>query len=480
MEIRKFSEFLLEKKKDKSVDPKDPKIWKPGDGPWFLEYYSQIKSEKDPVNIIKITEETLLKLGKEGFSEVDSSFKWEKLYQFAKYCLKGEEINYPALVMDIPKDKQRKDSKPGLLPEILNIEVDGKTIDSILSNDVKNDAIKKITGDIYNGIKAFITSSKQDNVRVAVTIKNLFGGEKPEKLDDLEVISLLAGLYQPLDGGKGKPIFITESTPELLKKPGAGWNGETVTDEDKKKAGEWPEGWTIPIDPLRVKDLIKNSEMCVRASLSCIKEIKALLSEEEQKEPDAKIVELESIIEKIKGLREGNKGIKKYLLGPEEEEEGKETGVIYTFWRKRYDEKGEMKKIVDDNSIEDGDGFTTTMNDSFLKNFDEAKIKIQEARDLIDSGEMSSKEYLKNVQKYTEDGEEEKVTVGEGLRKVMYEEIKDGISDLQAAIDNYTSAPGEKNALDQYLKVYNGFIDKTKSQYTLTGTGNNKEIELKK
>ena len=100
MEIRNFSEFLLEKKdKSGSEDPKkdngDPKIWKPGDGFWFLEYLSQIKRESDQVNLVKIAEGDLLKLGKEGFSKIDSSLKWEKLYQFAKYCLKGKEKNYP-------------------------------------------------------------------------------------------------------------------------------------------------------------------------------------------------------------------------------------------------------------------------------------------------------------------------------------------------------------------------------------------------
>ena len=60
MDIRNFSEFLLEKKKDKSgsdnskEDNGNPIIWKPGSGPWYLEYFSQIKSEKDKVNIIKI------------------------------------------------------------------------------------------------------------------------------------------------------------------------------------------------------------------------------------------------------------------------------------------------------------------------------------------------------------------------------------------------------------------------------------------
>ena len=119
------------------------------------------------------------------------------------------------------------------------------------------------------------------------------------------------------------------------------------------------------------------------------------------------------------------------------------------------------------------------MNDEFLKNFKDVKEKISEAKSLVDSGEMSLKEYTANIEEYTGDKEKKSVEVGEGLRKVMYEEIKDGISDLQAAIDNYTSAPGEKNALDQYLKVYSEFIDKTKSQYTITGMGENKKISIR-
>ena len=472
MEIRNFSEFLLEKKKDKSgsddseeniVDPKDPKIWKPGDGSWFLEYYSQIKSEKDPVNIIKVTEEVLLKLGKEGFSKIDSSFKWEKLYQFAKYCLKGEEINYPELVRNIPKDKQRKDSKPGLLSEILGIDVDGKTIDKILSNDVKNDGLADYTKGIYDGIKALITSPpKQSNVRTAVTIKNLFGGEKPKELDDLGVISLLAGLYQPLEGGKGKPIFITESTPALLKTPGTGWNGETVTDEGKKdaSASEWV-GLTIPIEPLRIKNLMQQIEMCLRSSTSCIKQIIMELPTDEKKVPNEAVAEIEKITTEMRKEVIA-------LLG----ENLKEDGTAWAEWVAKGADKIKL--------IKGGKGFTNEIHLKFLEDVGLTKNKIQKAKDLVDSGEMSKQEYIDNVQEYTEDNEGKKVTVGEGLRKVMYEEIKDGISDLQAAVDNYTSAPGEKNALDQYLKVYNEFIDKTKSNYTISGKADARKIEVKK
>jgi len=460
MEISNFSEFLLEKKKDKSGsdDSKEnsgePKIWKPGSGTWFLEYYSQIKSEKDPVNIIKVTEEVLLKLAKEGFSNIDSSLKWEKLYQFAKYCLKGEKINYP----EFAKDKKEKGSKtePGLLSEILEIDVPkaGKTIDKILGNDVKNDDLADYIGGIYDGIRKFIKESPKAKI--------LFGGKNPSEFDDLGVISLLAGLYQPKNVDEGKPIFITESTPEKLKTPGTdgtGWNGTTVTDEEKKKAGDWSEGWNIPINPLRLRTIMKNSEMCLRTSSSCIKEISLLFSSAE--ESDAIVKSAEDTIEIIKAARET-------LFGPGEEK----TGTMYKFWEAW--EAADADKIK---LIKKGGGFTNGIHLKFLQDIELGKNQIQEAKDLVDSGEMSMAEYFKNVEAYTEDKDDKKVTVGEGLRKVMYEEIKDGISDLQAAIENYATAPGEKNALDQYLKVYNEFINKAKSNYTITGKD---AIEVKK
>jgi len=466
MEISNFSEFLLEKKKDKSgsddskENSKDPIIWKPGSGPWFLEYYSQIKSEKDQVNIIKVTEDVLLKLAKEGFSMIDSSLKWEKLYQFAKYCLKGEKFDYPPFV----KDKKEKGSKtkPGLLSEILEIDVPkaGKTIDKILSNDVKNDDLADYIGGIYGGIKGFIESKKATG-----EVKILFGDKIPEGFDDLGVISLLAGLYQPKNVDEGKPIFITESTPEKLKTPG-GWNGTTVTDEGKKKAGDWPEGWNIPIDPLRLRTIMKNSEMCLRTSSACIKEISLLFSSAE--ESDAIVKTAEDTIGTIKTARET-------LFGPGEEK----TGTMYTFWE-AWGATGadKIKLITRDTGAQKG--FTIKMHNDFIGNIGLGKNQIQEAKDLVDSGEMSMAEYFKNVEAYTEDKDDKKVTVGEGLRKVMYEEIKDGISDLQAAIENYATASGEKNALDQYLKVYNEFINKAKSNYTITGKDTDKKIEVKK
>ena len=463
MEISNFSEFLLEKKKDKSgsdnskEDNGEPIIWKPGSGPWFLEYYSQIKSEKDKVNIIKITEEVLLKLAEDGFSNIDSSLKWEKLYQFAKYCLKGEKIDYPSFV----KDNKEKGSKtePGLLSEILGIDVDGKTIDKILSNDVKNDDLADYIGGIYKGIKEFIESKKATR-----EVKQLFGDEIPQGFNDLGVISLLAGLYQPKNVEEGKPIFITESTPAKLKTKD-GWNGTTVTDEEKKKAGDWPEGWNIPIEPLRIRTIMKNSEMCLRISSSCIKEISLLFSSAE--ESDAIVKPAEDVIDIITAAREA-------LFGPGKEE----TGTMYTFWTAWKAAGADTDKIK---LITGGKGgFTIKMYNDFIGNIELGKNEIQKAKDLVDSGEMSMDEYFRNVEAYTEDKDDKKVTVAEGLRKVMYEEIKDGISDLQAAIENYTIAPGEKNALDQYLKVYNEFISKAKSNYTVNITDGNKKIEVKK
>jgi hypothetical protein len=475
MEINNFSEFLLEKKKNNSGsdDSKENsgelEIWKPGGGTWFLEYYSQIKSEKDPVNIIKVTEEVLLKLAKEGFSMIDSSLKWEKLYQFAKYCLKGEKFNYPASVKDIPKDKEKKGSKtePGILSEILELEVEGKTIDKILGNDIKNDDLESYTDGIYLSIKKFIKESPKAKI--------LFNGKNPSEFDDLGVISLLAGLYQPKNVKSGKPIFITESTPVFLKTPGEdgkGWNGDVSSAEvdlinSGKKVDDWKKGWSIPIEPLRVRNLMQNAEICVKASVSCIKQISDLFPKKSQVEADAKILEADAIIKKIEEL-----GVN--ALGPGEEE----TGLMYPFWAALGATGAtDAEKIT---LIEKGTGFTNTMHVDFIKYFDDVKVKIQEAKDLVDSGEMTSAEYESNVKEYTEDEEGKNVAVGEGLRKVMYEEIKDGISDLQAAVDNYSTAPGEKNALDQFLKVYNEFIGKAKSKYTITIVGDIKKLEVKK
>ena len=472
MEISNFSEFLLEKKKNKSgsEDPEEdngnPIIWKPGSGPWFLEYYSQIKSEKDKVNIIKITEEVLLKLAEDGFTNIDSSLKWEKLYQFAKYCLKGEKFDYPSFV----KDKKEKGSKtePGLLSEILGIEVEGKTIDKILSNDVKNDDLADYIGGIYKGIKAFIEKSTK------AEILDLFGGKKPEEFNDLGAISLLAGLYQPKNVDKGKPIFITESTPAKLKTK-KGWNESPApsgatdatgsTGPAGEELGDWPAEWNIPIEPLRIRTIMENSEMCLRTSSSCIKEISLLFSSAE--DSDTIVKTAEDIIKKITDAREA-------LFGPGKEE----TGTMYTFWAAWKATGADTDKST---LITGGTGgFTIKMYNDFIGNIELGKNEIQKAKDLVDSGEMSMAEYFSNIETYTEDKDDKKVTVGEGLRKVMYEEIKDGISDLQAAIENYATAPGEKNALDQYLKVYNEFINKAKSNYTVNITDGNKKIEVKK
>lgn len=509
MEIRNFSEFLLEKKKDKSeskdskpsikdmskkeinslkvddpvsdgdgeieahgfkivVDNKEVKskeniktegldIWKPRGGPWFLEYFSQIKSEKDPVNI---TEEVLLKLGEEGFSDIGSSFIWEKLYQFAKYCLTGEKEDYWLSFRE----------KDGLLSKIWDIKVEGKTIKGILSKGIKNDDMSLYTEGIYTGIQGFIKGLDKDEIKeyfLDPGAKKEDSERDPKILkdfNDTSVISLLAGLYRPGD----KSIFVTDSTLSTFKMSREEWADEKTQRDDSKK---WLLEWSIPIDPERVKDLIKNSESCVTQSKACLGQIKILLSDESRKESDAKIKDIFEAGNKMLTLREK-------LLGKVDEGEGEETGVIYTFWK-----KFNAEKITDDDKIKlikEGGGLTGTLNEEFLNNFKGVKEVIQEAKNLVDSGEMSMEEYFRNVETYTEDNDDKSVSAGEGLKKVMYEEIKDGISDLQASIDNYTSASGEKNALEQFLKIYNEFIGKTKSQYTITGSADKKEIKVKK
>ena len=163
MEIRNFSEFLLEKKKDKDggksgeekVDPNKVKVWSPGSGPWFLEYISQIKSENDQVRLVNLTEKDIIKLGEE-FTKIDSSLKYEKVYQFAKYCLTGKEEDYLLAFRDQKKDKKKVD---GLITNILNLEVEGKTIEKIFKKGVDNSDLRNYTNSIYSAIKIYITKT---------------------------------------------------------------------------------------------------------------------------------------------------------------------------------------------------------------------------------------------------------------------------------------------------------------------------------
>jgi hypothetical protein len=206
------------------------------------------------------------------------------------------------------------------------------------------------------------------------------------------------------------------------------------------------------------------------------------MSETAREDAKSKIEELEKKLKDINALREGGENsekedIKDYILGKEIEADGSETGKIYTFWRDNFDEKNKMKdpsKITGEKS-----GLTVKMNKDFIENFEEAKLKIEEARALVDEGKISKAEFFSNVEAYSEDEERKSVEVGEGLKKVMYEEVKEAIGDLQSAIDNYTSASGEKNALDQYLKVYKEFINKAKDKYVVEGSGDKKTIKEK-
>jgi hypothetical protein len=492
MEIRNFSEFLLEKKKDKDgekvVDAEKKEegkknsdgveIWKPGSGPWFLQYISQIKSENDQIRLINLTEKDITKLGEE-FSKIDSSLKAEKVYQFAKYCLSGKEEDYPQIFRDQKKDKKKVD---GLITNILNLEVKGKTIEKIFKKGVDNNDLNSYSDKIYSAIKSYIKNLSEEDS------KKYFGEKIPADFNDLSLISLLASLYQPRQGDVGKPIFTTDKTFKFFKDPN-GWNGtEKDKEKDKEKEAkekekDWLESWTIPINPVRVEDLIRNAEMCVRCSLSCIKEINSLMSETAQEDAKSKIEELEKKLKDINSLREGGKNskdeeVKDYILGKEDEAEGSETGKIYTFWRDNYDK--ENKKIKDPSKIAgEKSGLTVKMHKDFIKNFEEVKLKIEEARASVDEGKISKAEFFSNVEAYSDDDEGKSVEVGEGLKKVMYEEVKEAIGDLQAAIDNYTSGSGEKNALDQYLKVYKEFIDKAKDKYVVEGTGDSKKIKEK-
>jgi hypothetical protein len=154
MDIKNFSEFLFEKEKD------DKKVWKPGDGLWFLEYLSQISGKE-----VKLTEEKLLELAKNK-DNIDTSSKWEQLYRFAKYCLDRKE-------KDLKSDPQ--------IQEIKDTKIGKKTIEKILSSDIENSEIIKTTRTLYE-IVGKITKNELDYEKIIIklsTYPKYDEGDKP-------------------------------------------------------------------------------------------------------------------------------------------------------------------------------------------------------------------------------------------------------------------------------------------------------------
>jgi hypothetical protein len=223
-------------------------------------------------------------------------------------------------------------------------------------------------------------------------------------------------------------------------------------DKSKKEISKWEENWSIPVDPDVVSPLLENSELCLRSSLACIKQISSLVQND--KKLDQEISNIEDKISEIDKLRQ------EYIS----EEGSEKNGKLYSFWESYNERKEKGGKTSTDELIKEGSGMTGKSSSEYLNKLRETRDLIIKCKSLADSGQMTSKEWEANVRNYSKDVDNRSVKTGEGLKSVMYAEIKDAFSFLQSAIDNYCASEG-KNALDEYIKTYEGFIEDYKSDY---------------
>lgn len=472
MMIRNFSQFLLEKE-TKGLTQWDPD----GKDPWFYRYVSEITGEE-----IKITEDKLKELGKKG-NDIEQGSKWEELYQFAKYCLTGKKTKYTDKkleklfvenIRDIKidftvkekvkvkvkskKDLESKDlsdlkkiaksvgstnseklEKEDLIDQIIALSANQKeeygeikkssTIGNLLDKNIDSNEIKPATKGIYSNILEYIKDidGYKDSTNNESVIKYLGGKCRPGKLD--------------------KPIFGKASNAEEAKK----------AEENELAASKWDPAWNIIIDPNILWPLMVQSELCVRSCLGCIQEIRMNLANKDEESLVKELSPISALIDSIYNKNNDllGKGVKK-------------DGTLFKFWedngldpkkKKTQEEKIKLIKAKTDN------GFTSKDKEDYFKLYAEVKELLKKARTSVDDGEMTEEEWERNVEKYAKDGSGS-VKVGEGLRAVMYSEVKEAFSLLQSAMDNYALGDGEKNALDQYLKTSQQFIDDAKSEYT--------------
>jgi hypothetical protein len=489
MTLRNFSEFLIEKKNKSD----EIKVWKPGSDPWFLEYFSQIKIDGNQDRLIKLTKEDLEKIIKD-FSKIDTTLKWEKLYEFAKYCLSGEKDDYPSRFYDEvvisknakvgTKDKSEDIKEEGLVEKIRNIKISGGKIESVLKS-IKKEDISKYTKEIYSSISLMIQNlSKSTEEKDKVFIEKTFLGHLTKETLDPEleklksfnastdVFYLLAGLYQPKEGNTGKPIFTGDSTLSIFKNP-AGENGskeDIKAKKDLEDSSLWSDDWSVDINPDTILPLMTRSEMCIRNSLGCISQMQNLVKKDTKNKLDDEVLALEEIIKSI----EDDYRVK-YLM----DDAGNKDGEMYVFYKKNWEGGKRKEGIKASDIIKSGEGLTFKESKAYASKLEEAKKQVSVCKSLCDSGKMSEYEYEDNVSDYDKDADGKKVKVGEGLRSAMYAEVKEAFSFFQSAIDNYCTS-SEGNALDEYLKTYKEFIENSKEDYSISkDKDGNQVIEFK-
>lgn len=258
------------------------------------------------------------------------------------------------------------------------------------------------------------------------------------------------------------------------KEKGKKKKSKTSDAEETKSSGSkitWMPEWNIPIDPNAIQKLMINSEACVRYSMMSIERINSLFTEKERENAEPAINKIQKAVEDIKEQRE-----KIYLKG-----EDKKSGLAFNFWEKYKEAKDIKDKATLVMDTEEGrKGITQKEMDSFVGGekekygkFGEAEALIETARKLVDTGEMSKYEYIDNIENYSKDEDKKGIGLGEGLKKVMYTEIKTAISDFQSSIDNYLKA------LHEYLDTFKEFINDAKES-TIAELGNELTSQEKK
>lgn len=215
-------------------------------------------------------------------------------------------------------------------------------------------------------------------------------------------------------------------------------DAKAADDEWKKK---WDKNWSIPIDPERIKPVVNQLELCVRNCKRSIERINLLFSEADQKKSEKPIGDLNAYVDEITKMRLGGgngKGVVKDGI----------IKIAENFWEDWSKDEGNRASL-----IKSSKGITQEEREEFINKIVLSKDKIDAARKSVDTGDISNAEYIQNIKNYIKDKEGRGIGFEEGMKKVMYETIKEGISDLQSSIDNYIKA------LDEYTSVYNTFMD---------------------
>ena len=435
MEIKRFSEFLLEK--DFTGEPVKEKIkeWE-GTGPWFLEYISEVTDEK-----VRLTKEDVLKAAA-NLEKIETTKEAEELFQFAKYCIKEGSEKYKRTDVKV----EEKDKAGNIIEKLVpmkSLKFGDKTLDKILSGGISKTTRSEI-------IEIYIELAKE---------KTGFIKEVPSDKSEAykKVVEKLADFVIPPNSTSiDANIWVSKSEKDKIE-----------LDNAFKEYGKDKINLTIPLNPEKIKLILGQSELCISWSLAAIKQINSQINPATDEEGKKKT---KALNEKIKEI-EGDKGLDKIKKKNKEflGEGDAKVGKAWDFWKEYQEKKDDEEKF---NLIKaDKKGIKYTDIEEYVKAFNDCRKNIIEVRGMVDDGKITKDEWYNNVVNYdqgekNQDGKNKsKIEIGEGLKAAMYAKVKEGIGYLQDSIDNYCAAEGEKNALSQYLIAMGETVDRAKSKW---------------